>query len=134
MTLTLGSSTPKKKQSFMSRIFSTSSHSYSKPKRSFLSGSSTGSSSSGSSSSSHKKKKTSFMSRFSRTPEPTKMDKLQAKLNPSSDATPVAIAAKKKKARRVKAKKEAKADAVKERERSRKRHRKSGSGSFFSRH
>lgn len=129
MTLTLGSSTPKQKPSFMSRIFSTS-HSHSKPKRSFLSGSSSSASSSDSSNSSHKKKKTPFMSRFSRTPEPTTMDKLQAKLNPSSDATPVAIAEKKKKAKKIKAKKEAKAEA----ERNRKRQKKTGSGSFFSRH
>ncbi|KAF9543441.1 hypothetical protein EC957_000883 [Mortierella hygrophila] len=129
MTLTFRSSTPQKKPSFMSRIFSTSPTSHSKPKRSFLSGSSSSSSSSSSSNSPQKNKKTPFMSRFSRTPEPTTMDKVQAKLSPSSDATPVAIAAKKKKAKAIKAKKEAKAEA----ERNRKRQKKAGSGSFFSR-
>lgn len=125
MTLTLGSSTSQKKPSFMSRMFSPSSST--PKKRSFLTSSS--SSSGSSSSSSHKKKKTSFMSRFSRTPQPTTMDKLQAKLNPSSDVTPVAIAERKKKAKKIRAKKEAKAEA----EKTRKKHRTNGSGSFFSR-
>ncbi|KAF9095981.1 hypothetical protein BGX23_012251 [Mortierella sp. AD031] len=85
-------------------------------------------SSGSSSSSSHKKKKKTspFMSRFSRAPPPpSTMDKLQAKLSPSSDATPTAIAAKKKKAQKVKAKTKAKKEA------DRKKHK---SSSFFSRH
>ncbi|KAF9126833.1 hypothetical protein BGW39_006309 [Mortierella sp. 14UC] len=94
---------------------------------------SSSSSASSSSSSSHKKKKSSpFLSRFGRTPPPSTMDKLQAKLNPSPDATPVAIAAKKKKAKKVKAKKEAAAD--REREKKKKHHKKSSSTSFFGRH
>ncbi|KAF9915633.1 hypothetical protein BX616_005696 [Lobosporangium transversale] len=91
MPLTLSKSSPPK-QSFISRIFAGSSSSSSRPRKT--------------SSSVAKKSKSSksspLMSRFRRTP-PSTMDKLQAKLDPSPNATPESIA--KRKAKKAKAKK-----------------------------
>ncbi|KAF9111402.1 hypothetical protein BGX27_004978 [Mortierella sp. AM989] len=92
MTLTLSKSSHPK-QNLISRIFSRSSSS----SKSHKSGSQTKKSSSS---------KSPFMSRFRRAP-PTTMDKLQAKLDPSSDTTPASVAASKRKAKKAKAKKEA---------------------------
>ncbi|KAG0047776.1 hypothetical protein BGZ83_007236 [Gryganskiella cystojenkinii] len=48
-----------------------------------------------------------FMNRFRRTPQPTTMDKIQAKLSTSPSSTPAQVAADKRKAKKMKAKKEA---------------------------
>ncbi|KAI1311309.1 hypothetical protein EDD11_003489 [Mortierella claussenii] len=93
MSLSFSKSSPPK-QSFISRIFSGSSSS-----------SSSSRSRKATSSSAAKKSKSPFMSRFRRAPPPSTMDKIQAKLDPSPNATPASVAAEKRKAKKVKAKK-----------------------------
>ncbi|KAF9345563.1 hypothetical protein BGX26_002983 [Mortierella sp. AD094] len=107
MPLTLSKSSPPK-QSFFSRVFSGSSSSSRSRKSSGSPARKTSSSTSP------------FMSRFRRAPPPSTMDKLQAKLDPSPDATPASVAAAKRKAKKAKAKKETS--------------RKKNSISFFGRH
>ncbi|KAF8980412.1 hypothetical protein BGZ46_004236 [Entomortierella lignicola] len=95
MPLTLSKSSPPK-QSFFSRIFSGPSSSSSMPRKS------------GSSNKKSKSGKSSFIRSFRRAPAPppSTMDKLQARLDPSPDATPASVAAMKRKAKKDKAKKD----------------------------
>ncbi|KAG0248659.1 hypothetical protein BG011_010031 [Mortierella polycephala] len=89
-------STPQK-ESFMHRIFPSTTSSKPSPSQSR---------SSSTKKKSKKPQTTPFMRRFRQTPPPSTMDKLQAKLSTSPDSSPTSVAARKRKAKQAKAKKD----------------------------